>query len=1069
MNRFRIISTVLLLAAAATALWSQEVTASITGTITDPSGAVVPDVRVVATHAATNTSRAAQSGVTGDYLIPLLPPGTYTLTVTHANFKTYVREGVVLQVNQRVRVDVALQPGVVAERVEVQAELPVINTENATVGRVIDNQSISLMPLNGRLNIVGLLALAPGIQNAGTQDSIPAYGITPQVSGAPPMGGAFNWSINGNRNIPPNIARGLGDWPPLDGIQEFNVITSGATAEFDTPNQVIVVTRSGSNELHGTGFLVNRNRFLAAKNFFATNLPLPQYNRNEFGGAISGPIYIPNVYNGRNKSFFFFNYEGYRRRQAATSSSQVATASMRAGDYSGLATITDPFSGSPFPDNKIPTSRLNAVTKRLADLYPLPNTAGTGPMGTGINLVENIPWAEHVNRWSFRVDHNFSERDQLGGSMTIVNLGPNPSPGSTSTFGGLKGIGDEDRNLAITWNHTFSPTLTNELRAGYLGVGIFRIPQNADIDIGSIIPGLGSQALNGVPNVSITNITGMSEAGGRDRDNIGSLADNLSQVRGNHTLKAGGNFIWGHQNNLNEITPYRGTFTFTGKYTGIAYADFALGWPISTQRAVPGWKSTGNRDIRMGMYFQDDWRVSRTVTLNLGVRYDWVPQQQEARGQAAMFIPSRAGMVVFGSSYPAITQQRLVNLLKIPLSKDIGLPDNVSDYIGNDWNNLAPRIGVAWRARPSTVVRSAFGIYYMAIAGGFLGQLSMIPPFITNETFEQPAGATPTITMSAPFPGEGVLPANPGSQYQPRFVHPYTMQWNFTVEHRLPWNTGLRAGYYGQRNIKLLNSWDLNAVSPAPGPAQPRRPFQPYSTITEANNPTYQNTSNQLQGGVQKRYSHGLQVSAEYQYSRVIGTETYMDPFNFNDSRGSISNIRKHVFTSSYVYDLPIGKGRALLSGASGALDLIAGGWQLTGIVQAMSGLPFSPSFTTSVQGSVGGRPDVVPGAALYPANRTITKYFNAEAFAKPREFTFGNAGYNILWGPGMWTWDASLAKKIPLHENANLQLSLQAFSVLNHPVFGQPSTSISNPAAVGRITSASNQRTVQIGARISF
>jgi len=635
----------------------------------------------------------------------------------------------------------------------------------------------------------------------------------------------------------------------------------------------------------------------------------------------------------------------------------------------------------------------------------------------------------------------------------------------------LKYLGDQDRNAFAAWNHSFGPRTINELRFGYLYVGIFRIPQNVDMPpVESIIPGLGSHAINGAPRILITNLPETGETGGRDRDHVGSVSDNLTVIRGRHNMKIGGSFSWGHQNNVNEVTPYRGLFQFNGKYSGNAFADFMLGWPISTQRGMPGWKSTGNRDIRSAFFFQDDWNITRSVTLNLGIRYDFVPQQQETHGQASMFIPSRGNNVVFGDAYPIITQQRLATLYNIPLSSTVNLPNNVSDYVGNDLNNFAPRVGLAWRVGPDTVIRSGAGLYYLALAGGLLSGLSSQVPFLSNETFEQPAGATPTITMSNPFPSSGTLPANPGAQYQVKFVTPYTLQWNVTVEHKAPWNTGLRIGYYGQRNVKLLGTYDYNNMLPAPGPLQPRRPYQPFSGISAPNVPMFQSASHQLQGGIQKRYSNGLLMSVEYQFVRAIGTETFMSQsWNWNDSRGNLSNVRKHNFTAAYAYDLPLGKGKAAFSNASGPWNLVVGGWQLAGILYAMSGSPFSPSFSTSTQGAVSTRPDVVAGSAFYPTTRTITNYFNGAAFSKPVDFTYGNAAYDLLWGPGRWSWDTRLIKKFPLRERADLQLYLESFSILNHPMFGNPSANISNASTVGRITSSAGERTVQIGAKLSF
>ena len=389
--------------------------------------------------------------------------------------------------------------------------------------------------------------------------------------------------------------------------------------------------------------------------------------------------------------------------------------------------------------------------------------------------------------------------------------------------------------------------------------------------------------------------------------------------------------------------------------------------------------------------------------------------------------------------------------------------------MSQDTNNWAPRLGFAYQLAPRTVIRGGSGLYYNVLTLNHTQSISTNIPFGLIETFEQPAGSVPGITMSNPFPGQGTIPANPASSLLANPVTPYSLQWNLTLEREVLGDVGIRVGYYGQRNIKFHGAPDINAVGPAPGPTQPRRPYQPYASIGLNSNPMFQSTSNQLQLGVQKRYSRGLLLNAEYQFVRVLGTENYQNPFNWNDSRGNLGGIRKHVLVLSYVYDLPFGKGKRLFSDVGKVTDGIIGGWQLSGITQALSGSPFSPSFTTSAQGSVGGRPDVVTGAPFYPAERTLTQYFNAAAFVKPTEYTFGNASYNLLWGPGQQNWDASLSKSISIREQTILQIKMEAFSVFNHPTFGNPSASISNPAAVGRITSAGGNRTVQLGAKLTF
>lgn len=1042
---------------------AQEVTASISGRILDTTGAVIAGVKVTATNVDTNQVLAVTSEPTGNFLAPLLRPGRYKVSAAMPGFRTFEQTGIVLEIGQRVSMDITLQVGQTEERVEVTAELPTINTESATVGKVIDTKSLSQIPLNGRLNIVGLMALAPGIQNAGSQDGLPTFGITPTVAGGSNTG-SVAFSLDGVTNQLAWIERGFGEWPPLDGLQEFKVITSSATAEFGKANQIVAVTRGGTNEFHGTLLAFNRNRFLAAKNFFATGLPLPQFNRNEFGGNFSGPVLLPRLYNGRDRTFFFFNYEGFRRRQAVTRTAQVASTRMRSGDFTELRAITDPLSGSPFPGNIIPQNRLSSVTRQLGELFPAPNLPGTGQ-----NLVENIPLPENVDP-SFRIDHRLTSKDQLSGTVLFGNLGPNPSVGPVSTYGGFAQIGEHNINSSLTLNHTFSPTVLSESRLGYMHVRIFRTPQNFRLNVSSIIPGLPPlDYFGGAPQLNINNIVAMSEAGSGDLDQSLQYVQNVSVVRRTHGFKFGSMIQSTNHFNFGARPPQRGTYNFTGRFTGVGYADFALGYPLTTQRPNPTGIRNKFAQSRYQLFAQDDWRVTSKLTLNLGLRYEFQNIRPQVYGFAAMFIPDIRNVVVFADALPRDAITRLVDAFNLPLASKVNLPSHMMDYLGQDRNNFAPRLGFAYKLLPKTVLRGGFGLYYNLLNVNWTEQAAFQMPFATVETFEQGSGAAPTFTMANPFPGAGSIPGNPDSAFLSRPRTPYNVQWNFTLEHQLPQNMGARISYVGQRNVALLGSVPRNAVTPAPGAVQPRRPYQPFANINQINMPVFQSLTHQLQAGLEKRYSNGLLVSAEYQFVRAIGTETFQDPFNWNDSRGNLGGIRKHVLVTSYVLDLPFGPGRKWLSGLRGAGAAIAGGWQVAGIVQALSGAPFSPSFVTTVQGSVGGRPDAIAGAAVYPGERSIDRWFNASAFAIPRDFTFGNAGYNQIWGPGQFNWDASLVKSFTFRERMALQLRLEAFSALNNPQFGNPSALITNPAVVGRITSAGGNRTIQIGGKLQF
>lgn len=1055
---------------AATAAFGQQTTATVTGQVTDPSGSIVTGAQVTLTNTDTNTSGSTTTGSSGNYVLTLLRPGPYTLLVTSVGFQEYSQAGIVLEINQTMKIDVALTIGQVTQKTEVTGEPSVIVTENSQVGKVIDNKSITQLPLNGRLNIMGLMSLAPGIQNAGSQDQVPYFGITPTVSGGSTTG-SVAFSMDGITNSMSWIERGLVEYPPLDGLQEFKVITSGASAEFGKANQVIVVSKGGSNDFHGELYEQNRNRALAAKNFFATGLALPAYNRNEYGGNFSGPVILPH-FNGRDHTFFFLNYEGFNLLQANTSSQQVATAAQRAGDFSGLPAITDPLTGAPFPGNKIPSGRLNTVDQQLGQLYPLPNTAGTGAAGTGINLVQNIPFLSSVQRGSFRLDHRLSDNTQLGFSFLKENVGPNPSPGSVSTFGGLAGIGEHLTLPSLTINHIFTPTIVSETRVGFQHMQIFRTPQNYNLNTASIIPGLPAQSIDGAPQITILNIVTMSEAGSSDLQQDLHLVQNLTIVRGSHSIKMGFNYNFTNHYNIAATSPQRGAYNFTGRYTGNGYGDFALGYPNSTQLPQPVALAGKFAANRYAAFVQDDWKITPKLTLNLGLRYELQVIRPVVYGQAAMFIPSAGKIAVFASTLPSGAVPAAVAAYPVVLSGSLGLPTSLMDYLGQNTTNFAPRVGLAYMLGPRTVLRSGFGLYYNVLPLNYTQAAQNNIPFLTVGTYEQPSGSVPGFTMYNPFLGSLSLPANPNAQLYNATTTPYSLQWNTTLETQVRGGIALRATYVGQRNVGQLGTPNINQPLPQPGAVQPNRQYQPFANIMLNNSPIFQSTVHALQAGLEKRYSNGLLLTSQYSFTRAIGTESYQNPTNYNDSRGNLNNLRRHVLVTSYVYDLPFGKGKTLLSGVSRMTDYLVGGWQVSGLVQALSGAPFSPSFSTTVVGSLGGRPNVIPGTSLYPANRTIAQYFNPAAFSKPADYTFGNASYNMLWGPGQYSWDMGLSKTIPFMERLKLDVRMDAFSVFNHPTFGNPTTAatdITNTATVGRITSAGGNRTIQFSGKLYF
>jgi len=1072
---------ILMIGLSSTPADAQGITATIAGVVSDATGGVAAGAQVTATRLDTNEDRIATTTNTGEFIIPLLQPGRYRVTVEMASFKTYQQE-LTLEINQKVEIHATLQVGSQNDKVTVTAEAPPIQTEDSSVGLVIDSATIVNTPLNGRLNITGLMALAPGIQNPGAQDSIPVFGITPSVGGASAYGSS-GFTIDGATNTSAFLQRGYGEYPPLDGIREFKTITTGAPAEFAQPTQVIVVSRGGANAFHGMLLEFNRNRVTAAKNYFAGASPLPKYNRNEFGGNFSGPIILPHLYNGRDRSFFFFNYEGFRRRQASTLSSQMPTNLERTGDFSEFTTpIIDPLTQTPFLNNKIPAGRLNATTVALQNaLYPLPSRPGTG-----VNLIENVGLAEDVDRYSFRLDHRLSSKDTLFATYIAGLFGPNPSVpnqgAGTSKFGGMAGIGERNMNTIVGWTHIFSPTLLSQFIGSYNHVPIYRTPQNVGTDFASIIPGLGPQPLEGAPQLTITNITSVAEQGSKDLDQTFQLSFILTKVLHNHSIKTGFAFLRSNHWNQAVLAPQRGSFNFNGQYSGNAYADFLLGYPTQTQKANPAASTIRILQPQYAMFIQDDWRVTPTLTLNLGIRYDLQWQQENPYGLNSMYVPSLKQIVVFNKQLPAATLPSVVAAVPVVLANDVGLPSNIWSYLGQDTNNVAPRFGFAYQPTPKTVVRGAFGIFFnlfptLDTANPVFTGL----PFYSVQTYSQPTGKVPSITMSNPFPGSGTVATNPVANTEKSPVTPYQEQWNLAVERQLPLSFGLRIGYVGSRSLKQNNyhgsgnvNPDLNAVPPAPGNIQPRRPNQPFSNIFWYDAPIFSTSSNAAQVGIHKQYSNGLTLNGEYQYIRVLGNENFQDSLHTNDSYGNIGVIRPHQFIVSYAYDLPFGKNKAFFGAATGFTNALISGWAISGITTFQSGSPFSVTQVSSLQGGVSCagstcRANRRPGVAIYPGSKTLSQWFNPAAFFAT-DFQYGNSAYNMLWGPRYQNWDTAVGKTTRLHENVNLQIRVDAFNVFNHPTFANPAAAITNTRTVGTITSTNGtSRTLQLGGKLTF
>ena len=1054
--------------------FAQGITGSIAGEVTDASGASLAGATVSIRQLDTNEVRTMTTSDRGSYSVPQLPPGNYAVTIDKTGFKTFQQTSIVLAIDQVVQINARLEVGSEQQTVTVNADSPVLQTEDSAIGLVIDSQTLQNTPLNSHLSIVGLLQLIPGVQaiSATAQDTLPVRGVTFSIGSSQRNSyGGVGFTLDGVTNTDVALQRGEGEVPPLDAISEFKMVTSGGAAEFGQGAQVVVVSKSGGNQVHGEILEFNRSKGTAAKSYFAGALPRPPYERNEYGGNLNGPIYIPKLYDGRNRSFFFFGYEGYNLQQSATVSSQQPTVLERQGIFTEVSTpINNPLTGQPFPNNTIPQGMLSIVDLQLQNLlYPLP----TKP-GIGLNTIQLVPFTDRVTRFSLRLDHKFSDKDQIRGTFLKANYGPNADVGTSSLAGGFSQDGEHNANFIVGWTHTFSPTLLVDTTASYFHLPIYRNPQNDKTDWGAIIPTLPYSLGQGAPAISITNIASPGESGGGVQlEQDEQINTSVTKVLPRHTVKAGFSLLYDSNYSAGGSV---GSFSFTGRYTGNAYADFLLGYPNTTGDSVPNYTFTRNNSSQYGLYVQDDFRVMPRLTLNAGIRYDLQVFQDNPYGANSLYVPSVQKVVVFANSYPSSVIPAFIP--NTVLASAVGLPSNVFSYLGQAKTNIAPRFGFAYEAFPSTVVRGAFGLFYNLIPSQYIeGGAFNGYPFTSSQTFSQPSSTIPLFTMAAPFSGTGAFVANPSVNAQHSTVAPYEEQYNLAVEHQFVKGLDLRVGYVGERSIHLNNSGgspsrDINQPPPGPGAVQPRRPVQPFATITYAFEPMYHTNMDSLQVGLHKRYSNGFMINAEFQWERMLGLETFENPANIGDSYGDIGNIAPVTFRFSYSYGLPFGRGHLLLGNAGEFVDRIVGGWQVSGLTGIQEGTPFSVSYTApgSPLGLVSGRANVVPGVPLYPANKTKAEWFNPAAFTTPPFYTYGTSGYDMLRGPGYQSWDLNLTKNTTIWKEHTLQLRAEAFNAFNHPNFGAPGSTITNPSTFGVITSTiAENRTMEFGVKFNF
>ena len=1066
---------------------AQNITGTIVGTVKDSSGAVMPGVKVSLTNTATNQEVSIQTDPSGDFVAPNLSPGAYNVKTEASGFKLNLVEGVRLLANRSVRIEVTLEPGEITQQIEVAASAPVVNSESATIGNVLESQMITTLPLNGR-TLDRLIRISAGV----TSDSA----SNPRVAGSSYWGGIqFNvdgvtYNDSGNGGGAYSYRNGLSTLPSVDSVSEFKIDSNNQKAEFEGSASVTIVSKTGTNDFHGSIFEFNRNKALAAKNAAATSLPNPPFNRNEFGFTIGGPII-------REKTFFYGSYEGLRERFTRTNTLSVGTPAMRNGDFAGLPTIIDPLTGQAFANNRIPAERIDSRAKALLDFVPLPNLPGTGPTGSLSNFVTTVGNISDINRYGVRLDHKFSSKDSLWGSFNYSKGSPYfVAQNFPETYGQWEDGGYQTESLNLTHTHVFTPRTLNELRYGGFYHGSVRRGMNTDYDPRKIFPDLyGPLPLGGLPRVDITSYVQIGDYGGSERGKqfTNQLIDNLTMVRGRHTFKTGfdvANYrvssppgAFGLLTGVAQEAAF-GRFTFNGRYTNNnpavaaqpahAYADFLLGYAGFTYRSTPSAVNLFYQ-TRYSAYAQDDWQVSSKLTLTFGLRY-MVQTSWKERDKAQANLDFATGkLVIPGDKLPPQASPRLASAYPIVTSAQAGLPDQVLD---TDKDNFAPRFGFALRpfGNNKTVLRGGAGFFYntLPVYIGFRQMGFSNPPFLLAETFEASPGSQPTLTLAQPFPGAGAISPNPSiTAVQRDIKNSLSQQWNLTLEREVASNLGVRVSYVGNKTSHL--PWYNRSINvperQVPGALQPVRPYQPWSDILLLAGGG-DSTLHQLQLEAVKRFSQGLSFQAEYSWNRSLDNVPIVggpqDPYNNRADRGNSDQIRRHIFTVAYSYDLPFGPGRAFAN-SPGFVGKLIGGWQLSGITYLRTGQPFSVSFNATLPGWFSSRANLVSDPKLSRSERSITKWFDPAAFAVPAPFTYGNSGRNLLFAPGDIVFDASILKDTKINERWRVQFRAEFFNMPNHPNLGGPGTNISVPSTVGRIFGFGDPRQIQFGLKVLF
>ncbi|MFN0168969.1 MAG: carboxypeptidase regulatory-like domain-containing protein [Bryobacteraceae bacterium] len=1087
LNRLLVIATALPLATSG--LLAQITAGSITGLVSDQSQAIVPNAKITVTNQSTGLTRETASNTAGEYRVPLLPPGIYTINAAGQGFKGRAVKDVKLETQQVVRVDFQFELGSVQETVTVDAQAAQLETESTVTGTVIKQEQVTNLPLNVR-QFMQMVFLSPfAIPASRDFRSTEIARDTAVASGGGARPEDNNYQIDGFDNQESG-RHGFSVSPPVDSIAEFKVQTGTASAEFGhgAGTMINVVTKSGSNQIHGTVYEFLRNNNFDARNFFASRVsPL---KRNQFGGALGGPVI-------RNKIFYFGNYEGFRQRSAGNPTiGRVPTADERTGIFT--VPVRDPVTGTPFSSTdgrfQIPASRFNPTSAKIVPFWPNANTNDV----VARNYRFDRPSAPtDRNNATVRGDYNVTSADNLYVRWVLNDDKSDTPPNFPNNAGGRK-FSLRAWTLGGHYNRVFSPRLVNDFGLGYMFYRNRNLTYNSNgtnyfeqVGILNVLA-YTNPLMTGYPGISIPGYLNPGEQGVNYRStNTLDVTDNLSWQVGRHGLRFGG--AARHVDTEMFYLGFNSSHEFANRYSGDNFADFLLGVPSSlnkTARAVV-WNNTKQY---YALYFHDDWKVTPRLTVNFGLRWEIETPIKSPRNALVGF-DHRTGETLLSQN---IENKQEIERFYTQVRPDIKIKFIPQTTMYNaDRNNFAPRIGLAYQLRSRTVLRAGMGTFFIGPQVSSLTSGEDYPPL----TYRPIWSGDPTRPVLV-LPGGTQIPTgyNPegsgGLEATVRFPSPLTIfpiysrhlpysenyQWMSSIQQQVTSSLLVEAQYLGSRTNHLMGFHNTNYAQPAPGAIQNRLPYPSFARI--------QGYHFGLDGWyhgmglkAEQRLKSGMMFSVAYTWSKAMDTGSTLNQSpvfnnvdNFWKSAKGLSDFDvRHRFVTSYQFEVPVGKGKRFASDASRAANLLIGGWGVRGVTVAQSGFSYTPTMNLNRANFCAtacvARPDRIADGNVPKSERTIERFWDLTAFVlppptAPRHTT---SGRNILRGPGLINWDFGVFKNFQITESKRLEFRYETFNTFNHANFLAPASNAEAPAVFGRITGADFPRISQFVLKLIF